>query len=176
MAAHHFLSNVVVALRLRKHSCWLGMKSIRQRDATDCGAACLAMVAAHHGHHTSVTGLRDLVATDKDGLTLKGLLDGAVALGFDAQALTGSAEHFTAEVPTPCIAHVIRGRGGSLCGGAQDHHHTFLPAGPGEGSREKHARGVLGRVVRTHRRLGAGGDVQTQEKKLGTPCFAFSHS
>jgi ABC-type bacteriocin transporter len=84
------------------------MKSIRQRDATDCGAACLAMVAAHHGHHTSVTGLRDLVATDKDGLTLKGLLDGAVALGFDAQALTGSAEHFTAEVPTPCIAHVIR--------------------------------------------------------------------
>jgi hypothetical protein len=69
-----------------------------------CSAACLAMVAPHHGHHTSVTGRRDLGGTDKDGLTLNGLLEGAVALGFDAQALTGSAEHFVVELLDPIDA------------------------------------------------------------------------
>jgi ABC-type bacteriocin/lantibiotic exporter with double-glycine peptidase domain len=62
------------------------------------------MVAPHHGHHTSVTGRRDLGGTDKDGLTLNGLLEGAVALGFDAQAFTGSAEHFVVELLDPIDA------------------------------------------------------------------------
>ena len=44
------------------------MKIILQHDQRDCGAACLAMVAAHYGRKLPVSRCRELTKTDKTGL------------------------------------------------------------------------------------------------------------
>ena len=40
---------------------------IKQHDITDCGAACLASVAAHYGLRLPVARIRQYAFTDKKG-------------------------------------------------------------------------------------------------------------
>ena len=49
---------------------------IRQHDITDCGAACLATVFSYYGLEMTVTRLRDMSGTDRDGTTALGLIKG----------------------------------------------------------------------------------------------------
>ena len=43
------------------------MKYRQQFDETDCGAACLAMIASHFEQQLSVAQIRDISGTDTDG-------------------------------------------------------------------------------------------------------------
>ena len=45
---------------------------IKQHDATDCAAACMAMVCLHYKKETTITRLRDMKGTDLKGTDLKG--------------------------------------------------------------------------------------------------------
>lgn len=47
---------------------------IQQHDATDCAAACLAMVCLHYRKETTITRLRDMMGTDLKGTNLLGIL------------------------------------------------------------------------------------------------------
>ncbi|MGH0951292.1 peptidase domain-containing ABC transporter [Bacillus mycoides] len=89
------------------------MKSylVKQHDATDCAAACLAMVCMYYKKDISITKLRDLLGTDIKGTTLKGLESGAKRLGFDAKAIRVNRETFTSEFSLPAIAHIITKEG-----------------------------------------------------------------
>ncbi|HHT97252.1 MAG TPA: peptidase domain-containing ABC transporter [Clostridiales bacterium] len=40
---------------------------IKQHDITDCGAACLATISKQHGYKTSITKIREVAGTDKQG-------------------------------------------------------------------------------------------------------------
>jgi len=83
---------------------------VMQRDMTDCGAACLASVAASHGYTLPVSRIRQYASTDLEGTTLLGLIEAASTLGFTAKGVRGTAESLT-KIPTPAIAHVVvRGR------------------------------------------------------------------
>lgn len=78
----------------------------------DCGAACLAMIAKHYGISLSIAECRELTRTDRDGTNLYGLVDAGTALGFSADALSGSREELVnsinnGEIKTPFIAHII---------------------------------------------------------------------
>jgi ATP-binding cassette subfamily B protein len=55
---------------------------IRQHNATDCGPAVLAMIAAHHRQRISIARLRELTGTDRKGTTLAGLSTAAERAGF----------------------------------------------------------------------------------------------
>jgi len=55
---------------------------VKQHDATDCAAACLAMVCLHYRKETTITKLRDMVGTDLKGTNLIGLSKGADRLTF----------------------------------------------------------------------------------------------
>lgn len=83
----------------------LGIK-IKQRDITDCGAACLASIAANYGLKLPVSRIRQLASTDKKGTNVLGLIEAANKLGFDAKGVRGEFDSLF-KIPKPAIAHVI---------------------------------------------------------------------
>ena len=62
---------------------------VKQRDITDCGAACLASIAAYYGMSMPVARIRQFAGTDKKGTNVLGLLEAASKLGFTAKGVRG---------------------------------------------------------------------------------------
>ncbi len=81
------------------------MKFIPQFDETDCGAACIAMIASHYGSNKSITTIREVAGTDREGTNLAGLLKASTNLGFAARAMKGESDSFNTALPVPFIAH-----------------------------------------------------------------------
>lgn len=81
----------------------------RQRDATDCGATCLAFVAAHYRKILPVARLRQLAGTNQKGSTALGLIEAARELGFTAKGVKGGSNSLP-HVPLPAIAHCLIGQ------------------------------------------------------------------
>jgi ABC-type bacteriocin transporter len=79
---------------------------IRQRDITDCGAACLASVAAHYGLFIPVSRIRYEAGTDQQGTNMAGLIEAATTMKFEAIGAKGPPEALLS-IPLPAIAHVI---------------------------------------------------------------------
>jgi ATP-binding cassette, subfamily C, bacteriocin exporter len=79
---------------------------IKQHDITDCGAACLASVAAHHGLKYPLSRIRQLASTDKRGTNILGLVEAAQKLGFSAKGVKGPYDALF-KIPRPAIAHII---------------------------------------------------------------------
>jgi len=79
--------------------------SIRQRDMMDCGAACLASVAAYYRLRLPVSRVRQYAGTDRRGTNVAGMIEAAERLGFRAKGVKGGADSL-AQVPLPAIAHV----------------------------------------------------------------------
>lgn len=80
---------------------------VLQHSEEDCGAACLATVAKHHGQTFAISRTREAVGTGSRGTTLLGLRRGAAALGFHAQQVQASAEllEHLDQAPLPIIIH-----------------------------------------------------------------------
>ncbi len=79
---------------------------VRQQDITDCGAACLASVAAWFRLNLPVARIRQLANTDKQGTNMLGMLEAAEKLGFTAKGIKGSYQCLF-DIPKPSIVHVI---------------------------------------------------------------------
>lgn len=84
---------------------------VKQHDATDCAAACMAMVCLHYKKETTITRLRDMMGTDLKGTNLIGLSKCADELGFMSQAVRVDREGFLSEYTLPAIANVITKEG-----------------------------------------------------------------
>ena len=81
-------------------------KKVKQRDITDCGAACLASVAAHYNLGLPVSRIRQIAGTDQKGTNAWGLVKAAEQMGFSAKGVKGDAEALPG-APFPAIAHVV---------------------------------------------------------------------
>ena len=79
---------------------------VKQRDITDCGAACLASVAAYYKLNLPVSKIRQWAGTDKKGTNAWGLIKAAEKMGMTAKGVRATPEAL-AELPIPAIAHVI---------------------------------------------------------------------
>lgn len=79
---------------------------IKQRDITDCGAACLASVAAWYNVSIPVSRIRQLAGTDKKGTNILGLIEAASKMGFLAKGVRGNWESLS-KIPKPAIAHIV---------------------------------------------------------------------
>jgi ATP-binding cassette subfamily B protein len=55
---------------------------LRQPDAMDCGATCLAMVSKHYGKTYTIAKLREMCSATRGGVSLLGISDAAEKLGF----------------------------------------------------------------------------------------------
>ena len=79
---------------------------VKQRDITDCGAACLASVAAHHKLLLPVARIRQYATTDQRGTNMLGMVKAATKLGFQAKGVKGTVESLP-KIPLPAIAHIV---------------------------------------------------------------------
>ena len=79
---------------------------VKQRDITDCGAACLASVASHYKLNLPVARIRQLAGTDKKGTNVLGMIEAAQKLGFEAKGVKGPFESLF-KIPKPSIAHIV---------------------------------------------------------------------
>jgi ATP-binding cassette subfamily B protein len=77
---------------------------VKQIDEMDCGAASLAMICRHFGRQVSLTRIRQVVHTATDGTSLRGLCNGAEALGLAARSVKASKNNVT-NMPLPAIIH-----------------------------------------------------------------------
>lgn len=77
---------------------------VRQIDEMDCGAASLAMVCRYFGRKVSITRIRQVVHTATDGTSLRGLCQGAEALGLAARSVKASKNNVK-QMPLPAIIH-----------------------------------------------------------------------
>ncbi|WP_408952365.1 peptidase domain-containing ABC transporter [Lysobacter sp. Hz 25] len=77
---------------------------IQQNELAECGLACLAMIAVHHGHDIDLSSLRRRFPVSPRGATLARLIKIAGALGFDTRPLRAEIEHL-ADLRLPCVLH-----------------------------------------------------------------------
>src|SRR5579864_1079333 len=80
---------------------------IKQRDISDCGAACLASISSYYGQHLPVSRIRQYAGTGKQGTSLQGLIDAAEQLKFRAKGARTSHCNIT-KIPTPAIFHLVQ--------------------------------------------------------------------
>lgn len=77
---------------------------ILQTEATECGLACLAMVAGYYRCHTDLMSLRRRFPVSLKGATLAGLIQVAGQLGLGTRPLKLELEHLR-DLKLPCILH-----------------------------------------------------------------------
>lgn len=81
-------------------------RGVKQHDYTDCGAACLASVAAHFGLEVPISRIRQYASTDKSGTNILGMIEAAEKLQMAAKGVKGTYNSLY-KIPVPAIAHVI---------------------------------------------------------------------
>ncbi len=79
---------------------------IKQRDITDCGAACLASIASHYQLKLPIARIRQMAGTDKKGTNVLGMIEAAQKIGFEAKGVKGQFESLF-KIPLPAVAHVV---------------------------------------------------------------------
>jgi ATP-binding cassette subfamily B protein len=84
----------------------MGMVTIKQQDAKDCGIACLAAIGKHYGLHLPMVTIRLWAQTDLQGTNLLGMLHAAKQMGFESKALRGTREQLIS-LPLPAIVHGV---------------------------------------------------------------------
>lgn len=81
-----------------------GMRPMLQAEAAECGLACLAMVAAHHGHRVNIGGLRRQFPISIKGATLAQLIEIASRLDLAPRPLRLELDELN-KLATPAILH-----------------------------------------------------------------------
>ena len=79
---------------------------VKQHDITDCGAACLASVAAYYKLNIPLSRIRQYAHTDTKGTNVLGLLQAAERFNFLAKGAKGTYESLF-KIPLPAIAHLL---------------------------------------------------------------------
>jgi len=77
----------------------------RQFDSSDCGAACLRMIARHYGKNYTLETLRERSRVSREGVSLAGIADAAETLGFRVKGVMTTFANLAGEVGLPCIVH-----------------------------------------------------------------------
>ena len=75
-----------------------------QQSGSDCGAACLVMVARYWGKRFSVNRVRDIANVDRNGASLRGLSAAAESIGFSTRPVKASLDQL-AKQQLPAIIH-----------------------------------------------------------------------
>ena len=75
-----------------------------QMEATECGAACLAMVLAYHGHHAPLPEVRQACGVSRDGASALALVRAAGRYGLEAAGVKAGLEDLPG-LPCPAILH-----------------------------------------------------------------------
>jgi len=75
-----------------------------QPDAKDCGPTCLRMISKHYGKNITLSQLRNLTETTREGSTLLGVSEAAEKIGFRSLGVKIAVNQLL-EAPLPCVLH-----------------------------------------------------------------------
>lgn len=75
-----------------------------QTEATECGLACLAMIAGYHGHHVDVATMRGRFPVSLKGTGLGRLIEIAQRFNLGTRALKVDLDRLD-QLRVPCILH-----------------------------------------------------------------------
>lgn len=90
--------------KLRQQQRTARIPFIQQMAATDCGAACLAMVLTYHGKSVGLSDVRDMSGVGRDGVNAKQLLAAARWYGLRARGVSIEIPHLK-HLPAATILH-----------------------------------------------------------------------
>lgn len=76
-----------------------------QQSATDCGVACLTMIARYHGLVCGINDLSRLFGPSSKGVSMYAINRAASAIGFKARGLRLDIDALADDVELPCIAY-----------------------------------------------------------------------
>ncbi|KLT68481.1 peptidase domain-containing ABC transporter [Flavobacterium sp. ABG] len=77
----------------------------RQLDMTDCGPACLKMIAKYYGKFYSLQYLRDKCGITKEGVSFLDLSHAGEEIGLRSLSLKSNIEELLLKIPLPVIIH-----------------------------------------------------------------------
>lgn len=80
------------------------MNVILQTESSECGLACLAMLASHYGYYTDLADLRRQFSISLKGATLAQLMRHAAAMQLSTRPLRLELDELS-ELALPCILH-----------------------------------------------------------------------
>lgn len=80
------------------------MKYVKQHDSMQCGIACLSMICNHYGKNITLYTLSKICFASNEGVSLKGLSEAAIELGFDAYSCRVEISDLE-KIDLPCILH-----------------------------------------------------------------------
>lgn len=89
--------------KLRRRGIAPNQPFIRQQSASDCGAACLAMISQYWGKRFSINMLRNVAEVGRSGASLKSLAAAGEKIGFQTRPVRASLGRLAGE--HPWIAH-----------------------------------------------------------------------
>lgn len=75
----------------------------KQLDSSDCGPACLKMIAQHYGKNYSIDYLRRISFITKEGVSLLTISKAAERIGFKTLKLELTHQYLVETVPLPCV-------------------------------------------------------------------------
>ncbi|MEO1560659.1 MAG: cysteine peptidase family C39 domain-containing protein [Cyanobacteria bacterium J06632_19] len=75
-----------------------------QQSGSDCGAACLVMIARHWGQHLSANRVREIANVNREGASLRSLAAAAESVGFASRPVKATLDKL-AQQTLPAVAH-----------------------------------------------------------------------
>ncbi|MDK9844676.1 peptidase domain-containing ABC transporter [Staphylococcus equorum] len=87
------------------------MKVIKQYDESDCGPACLAMIAHYHKKKTLLSRIREWAKTNEEGTSLYGLIEAGKKLGIELTGVKADSLIDLESTELPMIAHIVNDKG-----------------------------------------------------------------
>ncbi|MFV0394930.1 MAG: cysteine peptidase family C39 domain-containing protein [Coprobacillaceae bacterium] len=77
-----------------------------QHDASDCASATISTILLTYKQEMSIMKIREIIGTDAQGTSVKGIVDGLEKLHFNVKAIRTSADELTKNVTYPAIAQI----------------------------------------------------------------------
>ncbi|ECE3295340.1 peptidase domain-containing ABC transporter, partial [Salmonella enterica] len=77
---------------------------ILQTESTECGLACIAMIAGYFGHHISLVKMREKFPISLKGINLRGIIKIANEMGLGTRAIRTDLSGLN-KLKLPCILH-----------------------------------------------------------------------
>ena len=74
----------------------------------DCGPTCLQIIASYYGKFFTLSRLRELCYVNREGVSMLGVSDAAISLGFRTVGVKISLDELINKATLPCIVHLNR--------------------------------------------------------------------